>query len=127
MLWQVTLNCIDPGSVQKLKCVKEGKGVEGSKEFTERQKSARRPATGNNLSDYLRALCDLLLKRIGTEGHEEFKEGKGCKEELVTVVCSLTLRVGSFDAGILPTQRVRLQKAKKSKNTPEFGAPFDPE
>jgi hypothetical protein len=63
---------------------------------------------------------------------EEVKESK--KSRVIAVpgggqICSLTLRVGSFDAGILPTQRVRLQNskgAKKSKNTPEFGASFGP-
>jgi len=36
--------------------------------------------------DHLRALCDLLLNRIGTEGHEghvgheEFNGGKGAKK-----------------------------------------------
>ena len=60
------------------------KEVEGSKECSERQKSARSPATGTNLSSQLRVLCELLLKRTGTEGHkgrEEFKARKGCKEE----------------------------------------------
>jgi len=29
-------------------------------------------------------------------------------------ICSLTLRVGSFDAEILPAQRARLQKSKEA-------------
>ena len=73
--------------------------------------------------------CEKEWEQKITKDTKNSKRGEGARksEELVCIVCRLTLRVGSFDPGILPTQRVRLQKAKKSKKTKksrEFGAPF---